>query len=88
MAIRDQNAERWIAEMAKKTDNPTTSYSREFEGPTIEEAIESGLNQLNVNIKDVEIQVLLEGKKGFLGIDRTGPLCISCDATFCQCQTD
>ncbi len=37
-------------------------------GITVEEAIEKALQQLNVSRKDVEIEVLTQGRKGFLGI--------------------
>lgn len=37
-------------------------------GITVEEAIEKALQQLDVSRKDVEIEVLTQGRKGFLGI--------------------
>lgn len=37
-------------------------------GETVEEAIESALTQLNLSKEQVEITVIDEGKKGFLGI--------------------
>jgi len=36
--------------------------------PTVEEAIEKGLAQLNLSREDVKIEVLDEGQQGFLGI--------------------
>ena len=40
----------------------------EFLGKTVEEAIESGLKTLGVTKEEVEIEVLEEPTKGFLGI--------------------
>ncbi|MGE6630726.1 RNA-binding cell elongation regulator Jag/EloR [Bacillus sp. NPDC077027] len=37
-------------------------------GRTIEEAVDSGLRQINLPKNDVEITILDEGKKGFLGL--------------------
>jgi spoIIIJ-associated protein len=36
--------------------------------PSVEEAIEKGLNDLNLSIDDVDIETIDEGSKGFLGI--------------------
>ncbi|MGX7351984.1 RNA-binding cell elongation regulator Jag/EloR [Enterococcus canis] len=41
-----------------------------FEGMTVEEAIQSGLTSLNLTKDDVVIEVIDEGKKGFLGIGK------------------
>ncbi len=40
---------------------------KEFTGKTVEEAIENGLNELNVSRESVEIRVLEEGKKKLFG---------------------
>ena len=37
-------------------------------GQTVDEAVESALKQLNMSREDVEIDIIDEGKKGFLGI--------------------
>ncbi len=36
--------------------------------PSVEEAIEKGLNDLGLTEDDVDVEVLDEGKKGFLGL--------------------
>lgn len=41
-----------------------------YEGNTIEEAITTGLHALNLTREAVEIDVLSEGKKGFLGLGK------------------
>lgn len=41
-----------------------------FEGNTVEEAIQNGLNQLGLARENAEISVLEEPKKGFLGIGK------------------
>ena len=40
----------------------------ETSGKTVEEAIEIGLNELDVNRTEVEIEVVSKGKTGILGI--------------------
>ena len=37
-------------------------------GRTVEEAIQEALNELNVSREEVDVQVLEEGSRGFLGI--------------------
>ncbi|NPA90470.1 MAG: protein jag [Chloroflexi bacterium] len=44
---------------------------RIFEGKTVEEAIERGLQALGVNRDDVEVEILQKGSRGFLGIGAT-----------------
>jgi len=43
---------------------------REIEsfGKTVEEAVHSGLNRLGLSRDEVDVQVLDEGSRGFLGI--------------------
>ncbi|AQP53883.1 RNA-binding protein [Vagococcus penaei] len=41
-----------------------------FTGDTVEQAIESGLRALKVKRSDVSVDILTEGKKGFLGIGK------------------
>ncbi|MHC5250037.1 RNA-binding cell elongation regulator Jag/EloR [Enterococcus sp. LJL90] len=41
-----------------------------FEGKTVEEAIESGLQQLGISKKDAKITIIEESKKGFLGLGK------------------
>ncbi len=42
--------------------------SIEMVGKTVEDATNSALNELNVKIEDVDVEVLEEGSKGFLGM--------------------
>ncbi len=44
---------------------------REFEGKTVEEAVERGLQALGVRREEVDIEVLHEGSRGILGIGAT-----------------
>ena len=41
-----------------------------YEGLTVDEAIQVGLKELQLSRKDVEVKVLAEGKKGFFGIGK------------------
>lgn len=41
-----------------------------FKGETVEQAIETGLKSLQISRVDADIQIVEEGKKGFLGIGR------------------
>lgn len=41
-----------------------------FEGKTVEEAIETGLQQLGIAKKDAKITIIEESKKGFLGLGK------------------
>jgi len=47
------------------TDERTTL---EVIAPTVEEAIEKGLEDLNLSVDDVDIEIVDEGSKGFLGL--------------------
>lgn len=41
-----------------------------FEGSTVEEAIQKGLTQLGLSREEVEVEVVEEAKKGFLGLGK------------------
>lgn len=41
-----------------------------YEGLTVDEAIQNGLKALNVTRQDVEVTIITEGKKGFLGLGK------------------
>lgn len=43
-------------------------YTVEKFGKTVDEATSAALNELNANIEDVDVEILEEGSKGFLGI--------------------
>ncbi len=47
---------------------PSEGRSAEFEGRTVEEAIEEGLRILGLNRDQVEVEVLRPGSRGFLGL--------------------
>ncbi len=42
--------------------------SLEIIAPSVEEAIEKGLDDLNLSVDDVDIEIMDEGSKGFLGL--------------------
>jgi spoIIIJ-associated protein len=65
--------------------------SLESIAPTVEEAIQKGLDQLNLNKEDVDIQVLDEGKKTifrFAARQARVKLIVKSDDSFIQHQTD
>jgi len=41
-----------------------------YKAATVDEAIQNGLNQLGLTKDQVELEILDEGKKGFLGMGR------------------
>ncbi len=47
---------------------PSEGRSAEFEGRTVEEAIEEGLRALGLSRDQVEVEVLRPGSRGFLGL--------------------
>lgn len=47
---------------------PSEGRSAEFEGKTVEEAIEEGLRALGLSRDQVEVEVLRPGSRGFLGL--------------------
>ncbi len=49
----------------------TEHKTDEFEGKTVEEAVERGLRALGVRREEVEIEILSEGSRGILGIGST-----------------
>jgi spoIIIJ-associated protein len=45
----------------------------EFEGRTVEEAIQSAITELNVSRDDIVVKVVCEEKKGLFGMDGAKP---------------
>jgi len=54
--------------MESKQERKRKQVELEFEGRTIEEAVEKALAELKVNRQDLEVKVLSEEEKGLFGM--------------------
>ncbi|MFH1094091.1 MAG: Jag N-terminal domain-containing protein [Candidatus Omnitrophota bacterium] len=54
--------------MAEQTDDKEPVLNADFEGNTVEEAIEAALAELNIAKDNIKIQILTEGTRGLFGM--------------------
>ncbi len=55
----------------RKEGNMSELKKKEYKGKTVDEAIMNGLNELGLSIDRVDIEVVTEGTKGFLGLGKS-----------------
>ncbi|MFH2145485.1 MAG: Jag N-terminal domain-containing protein [Candidatus Omnitrophota bacterium] len=55
--------------MAEREEENNSSRAKEFEGNTVEEAIEKAVQELNLPQEKITIQILTEGQRGLFGME-------------------
>ncbi|MBU0633986.1 MAG: Jag N-terminal domain-containing protein [Candidatus Omnitrophica bacterium] len=55
--------------MAEREEENRPSRAKEFEGNTVEEAIEKAAQELNLPQEKIKIQILTEGQRGLFGME-------------------